>query len=131
MSNTNRLHTDKFTVKHLDTANIYCETAENKLRLCKLQSTTTMYVEFYVLYTMHLGIILVNNQLDAQFFYVYFKSPHVSSIRALIIRGVNCINAISGICHSMWVTVLYAGFDGMELHAVPSKPAYRTVTHIE
>jgi len=36
MSNTNRLHIDKFTVKHLDTANIYCEAAENTLRLYKL-----------------------------------------------------------------------------------------------
>lgn len=44
MSNTNRLHTDKFTVKHLDTAYIYCEITENKLRLYKLQSTTTMFV---------------------------------------------------------------------------------------
>ena len=40
LSNTDRLHTDKFTLKHLDTANIYCETAENKLGLHKLQSTT-------------------------------------------------------------------------------------------
>jgi len=28
-------------------------------------------VKFYVLLTMHLGIILVNNQLDAQFFFMY------------------------------------------------------------
>ena len=36
--------------------------------------------EFYVLLTVHLGIIFVNNQLDAQFFlmYVYFYSLHVS-----------------------------------------------------
>jgi hypothetical protein len=58
---------------------------------------------FYVLLTVHLGIILVNSQLDAQFFfvYVYFNSLHVSSTLTLIIRGINCINTTSGICHSM------------------------------
>ena len=37
--------------------------------------------EFYVLLTMHFGIILINNQFDVQFFfiYVYFHSLHVSS----------------------------------------------------
>ena len=37
---------------------------------------------FYVLLTVHLGISLVNNQLDAQFFsvYVYFVALHVSSM---------------------------------------------------
>ena len=45
-------------------------------------------------------LILVNNQLDAQFFFClcYFNSLHVSSSHVLIIRRVNCINAISGIC---------------------------------
>ena len=42
---------------------------------------------FYVLLTVHLGIILVNNQLEAQFFsvYVYFDTLHVSSNHVLII----------------------------------------------
>jgi len=58
---------------------------------------------FYVLLTVHLGIILVNNQLDAQFFfvYVYFNSLHVSSTPVLIIRRINCINVISGVCYSV------------------------------
>ena len=56
--------------------------------------------------------------------YVYFKSLHVSNSRMLIIRRVNCINKISVICHSMQVTVRYAGLD------VPSKAAYQTVTYI-
>ena len=53
---------------------------------------------FYVLLTVHLGIILVNNQLDAQFFflYVYFNSLHVTSTPVLIIRRINCINTTSG-----------------------------------
>jgi len=34
---------------------------------------------FYVLLTVHLGMVLVNNQLDAQFFmYVYLYSLQVS-----------------------------------------------------
>jgi hypothetical protein len=79
---------------------------------------------------VHLGIILVNNQLDAQFFlvYVYFNSLNVSSTPVLIIRKINCINTTSGIRHSIWVTVWYVGLGGT---AVPSKPAYQTVTYIE
>ena len=37
-------------------------------------------VELYVLLTVHLGIILFNDQLDTQFFffvYIYFNSLHV------------------------------------------------------
>jgi hypothetical protein len=46
-------------------------------------------------------IILVNNQLDAQFFFlfVHFNSLHVSSNLVLIIRRISCINIISGMCH--------------------------------
>ena len=49
--------------------------------------------EFYVLLTVHLGIIFVNNQLDAQFFfvYVYFYSLHVSASHVPIIERINCI----------------------------------------
>jgi len=49
---------------------------------------------FYVLLTVHLGIIFVNDQLDAQFFfmYVYFYSLHVSGSHLPIIRRINCIN---------------------------------------
>jgi len=77
---------------------------------------------FYVLLTVqHLGIILVNNQLEAQLFfvYVYFSSLHVSSTPGLIIRRINCINTTSGICHSMQVTVWYASLDGSKaVHCV-------------
>jgi len=61
-----------------------------------------MTEEFYVLLTVHLGIILFNDQPDAQFFfvYVYFNSLHVLSIQVLIIRRFICINTISGICQS-------------------------------
>ena len=69
---------------------------------------------------MHLGIILVSNQPDAQFFSVYvcFDSLHVSSNYALIIRRINCISTTSGICQSMLVTVWYAGMDGTSIHAI-------------
>jgi len=48
--------------------------------------------------------IFVNNQLEAQLFFlifVYSNSLHVSSNQVLIIRRVNCINTNSGICHAM------------------------------
>jgi hypothetical protein len=54
------------------------------------------------LLTAQLGVILVNNQLDAQFFfvYVYCSSLHVSSTHVLIFRRINHINITSDICHS-------------------------------
>ena len=57
---------------------------------------------FCVWLTAHLGLVLVNNQLDAQFLFVciYSNSLHVSSTPVLIIRRINCINAMSGICRS-------------------------------
>jgi len=60
---------------------------------------------FYVLLTVHRGIIFENNQPDAQFFfmYVYFYSLHISGSRVPIIRRINFINTTSGIrvCHSV------------------------------
>ena len=59
---------------------------------------------FYVLLTVHLSILLVNNQLVAQFFFIiclFQFSQHVSSSHVFIIRRVNCINTTSGICHSV------------------------------
>jgi hypothetical protein len=48
-------------------------------------------------------VICVNNQLDAQFFfmYVYYYSLHVSGSHVPIVRRINCINTTSGICHSV------------------------------
>ena len=62
-------------------------------------------LEFYLLLAVHLGIILVNNQLDAQFFfvYVYFSSLYVSSTHVLIIRRINCIE------YDIWYMSLYVG----------------------
>jgi hypothetical protein len=56
---------------------------------------------FYVLLNVHLGIIFVNNQLDANFFfmYVYLYSLHVLDSHVLIIRRINYINTTSVVCH--------------------------------
>jgi hypothetical protein len=69
------------------------------LQIGRNDLTTDHY--FYVLLTVHLGIIFVNNQLDARFFsmYVYIYSLHVSDSHVPIIRRINCINTKSGICH--------------------------------
>jgi len=71
-----------------------------------------MPYKFYVLLTVLLGIILVNNQHEAQllFTYVYFYSLHVSSSHVTIIRRINCINTTSDICQSVYMIVLCAGF---------------------
>jgi len=70
----------------------------------------------YGLLTIHLGIIIFNDQLDAQFFfvYVYFNSLHVSSIQVFIIRRFNFINMISGICHLHGVTYTRYCIDTIE-----------------
>jgi hypothetical protein len=45
--------------------------------------------KLYLMLTVHLGMILLNNQLDTQFFmYVHFYSPHVSGSHAPIIRRI-------------------------------------------
>jgi len=58
---------------------------------------------YYVLLTVHLGTIFVNNQLDVQFFfmYIYFYSLHVSGSHVPIIRRISCISTTSGVCHSV------------------------------
>jgi hypothetical protein len=61
------------------------------------------FVKCYVLLTIHLGVILVNDELDAQFLflYVYLNSLHVSSNLMLISRINNCTNTTSSMCHSV------------------------------
>jgi hypothetical protein len=76
-------------------------TRMSQLKVCDFSEEA--FKEFYVLLTVHLGIISVNNQLDAQFFfmYVYFCSVHVSGSHVPIIKRINCINTTSGICRSV------------------------------
>jgi len=59
-------------------------------------------LEFYILLTVHLGTVLVNNQLDAFFnVFIYFTSLHVSSNQVPIIRRINRINTSTGMYHSV------------------------------
>jgi len=88
------------------------------------------YLFFYVLLTVHLITVFVNNQLEAQLFFlifVYSNSLHVSSNPVLILRRVNCINTTSRICHSLLVAVWYAGLDGTCIpHCPPRRVTYTT-----
>jgi len=75
---------------------------------------------FYVLLAVHPGMILVNNQLYAQFFvYVYLYSPHVSGSHVPIIRRI-----ILSIRHLVNVT-LCRWPSGM--HTVPDGHLHRVV----
>jgi hypothetical protein len=91
----------------------YCN---SELSACGSQTNNTVHyslVKFYVLLTVHLGTIFVNDQLDEQLFfmYVYFYSLRVSGSHVPNIRRINCINTTSGICHSVWMIVRCAGLD--------------------
>ena len=103
-------------------------------RCCNaLRFTARFELKFYILLTVHLGIILVNNQLDAHFFsvYVYFDTLHISSNHVFIIMRINCINTTSGVRHSMYVNVWYAGMDGTpwsSIHTCIRDGHLRTVT---
>ena len=52
------------------------------------------------------------------------KSLHVSGTHVLIIRRINCINTTSGICHSVQVTVWYAGL-GFTQTCIPDGHLHR------
>jgi len=65
------------------------------------KSCEALLTEFYVLLTVHPGMILVNNQLDAQLFvYAYFYSLCVSGSHMPIIRRI-----IVSMRHLAYVTV--------------------------
>jgi hypothetical protein len=55
--------------------------------------------------------------------YIYFFSLHISGDYMPIIRRNNCIYATLGTCHSVWMTVWYAGWNGTHFN-----PAYQTFT---
>ena len=83
--------------------------------------------KFYILLTVHLSIILVNNQPDALFQCIYFTSLRVSSIPVLIIRRINCINTSSGVYHSVYVTVRYACQERTLLTGTPDSHIHRAI----
>ena len=58
-------------------------------------------VVYYILLTVHLDVLLVNDQLDALFLSVFISKPlHVSSSKCSSSGGSTCINTPSGITHS-------------------------------
>ena len=65
------------------------------------KSVEKIQVSFYILLTVHLDVILVNDQLDALFLNVFISTPlHVSSGKCSSSGGPTCINTPSGITHS-------------------------------
>ena len=60
-------------------------------------------LEFYIPLTVHLGIILVSNQLDALFsMYLFISLLYTFRATQCLSSGeMNCINTSSGICHSV------------------------------
>ena len=65
------------------------------------KSSKALFRELYVLLTMQPGMILVNNQLDAQFFtYVYLYSLRVSGSHVPIMRRI-----IVSMRHLVYVTL--------------------------
>jgi len=49
-------------------------------------------------------------------YYVYFFSLHVLGYYVPIIRRNNCTYATLGICHSVWMTVWFAGWNETSFH---------------
>jgi len=75
-----------------------------------------MGVQFYIFLSLHLRIILVNDQLEAQFLlqYVYLNPLHVSSNSVLILRRLIVL-----IQHLV------------KLLCVSGRPVYRTATNTQ
>jgi hypothetical protein len=57
------------------------------------------------------GLVNKANLVHNFSWYVYFFSLHVLGDFVPIIRRNNCISASLGICHSLWMTVWYAGWN--------------------
>ena len=70
---------------------------------CHFSSTfDNLLLEFYVLLTVHPGMILVNNQIDAKFFLVCLFLISTCFVEPCAHHQENyCINATPGLCHSV------------------------------
>ena len=79
----------------------------------KSTDMTKLIIDFFlnVLLTVYLIRIFVNNQLDAQFFFLYLLIPILYMFRTTKCSssGESIVSIPLLICHSMWVTVWYAG----------------------
>ena len=96
------------TVCHHIPNAVYIHTTHTTESVCNVvgdplrSAPYTVMLFLYILLTVHLGTILVNNQVDALFYvFIYFTSLHVSSNPVLIIRRINCITTSSGIYNSL------------------------------
>jgi len=112
-----------------------------------LRDTQFLFLRIFIiscLLTVHPGMILVNNQIDAPFFiYVYFCSLHISGSHVLIIRRI-----IVSMRHLAYVTLCRLPFgvhtrrsstqsdinqvlpDG-HLHIVTRNRSYQTAIYTE
>jgi hypothetical protein len=63
----------------------------------------------------------MTNWTHNSFLCVYFSSLHVSKNLVLTIRRINFIDATSGICHSVSVTVSYEGQKGLHTKRSPAQ----------
>ena len=74
-----------------------------KLVITQVKKNVVAKNAFSIILHTSFPLIFVNNQLDAQFFfmYVYFYSLHVSGSYVPIIRRINCIKTTFGLCHSV------------------------------
>ena len=101
-----------------------------QLKKCEVKADA-----YYIVTTRFSSLCTLINKTHKFFMYVYFYSLHVSGNHVPIIGRINCINAIPGVCHSVWTTVWYVGSN---LHTRRSstqndifQPAYQTVVHTE
>jgi len=84
--------------QRLDVLNVYIR---DRTRMCNVIFRHRRALTFYVKLIVHPGMILVSNQLDAQFFiYIYFYSLHVSGSHVSIIRRI-----IASVRHLVYVTL--------------------------
>ena len=77
------------------------------------------YTNHWITAGRHVKFSCTYSQLSAQLFLVwwYFFSLYISSDYVPIIRRNNCIYVTLGICHSVWMTVWYAGWNSA-LHTI-------------
>ena len=81
---------------------------------------------FYILLTVHLGIILVNNQLDAQFFCMCLFRYSTCFEQPYAHHQENQLNQ-----YDIWYMSLYVGDRLVCRFGRTSKAAYQTVTYIK
>jgi len=80
---------DNMSVQQVLIVSSHCVLRHNSKLNLPLFPSNTRCAKFYIWLTVHLGTILVNNQLDAlslMYLFIYFTSLHVSNSTVFIIR---------------------------------------------